>query len=77
VLDTFSLIAGASIAQADEDCDARGLSQAELNDCYGDAYKKADAELNVLYRQITDRMKDDKETAGLLVAAERGVGGVP
>ena len=71
VLVAFSLIAGASIAQADEDCDARGLSQAELNDCYGDAYKKADAELNVLYRQITDRLKDDKETAGLLVAAER------
>ena len=67
----FSLIAGASIARAAEDCEAPGLSQAELNDCYGNAYKKADAELNVLYRQITDRLKDDKETAGLLVAAER------
>jgi uncharacterized protein YecT (DUF1311 family) len=71
LLVAFSLIAGASIAQADEDCEAPGLSQAALNNCYGDAYKKADVELNVLYRQITERLKDDKETTRLLVAAER------
>ena len=71
VLVAFSLIAGASIAQADEDCEAPGLSQAALNNCYGDAYKKADAELNVLYRQITARLKDDKATTELLVAAQR------
>jgi len=50
---------------------APGLSQAELNQCYGNAYKKADAELNVLYRQITARLKDDKATTELLVAAQR------
>ena len=38
---------------------------------YGNAYKKADAELNVLYRQITARLKDDKATTELLVAAQR------
>ena len=56
---------------AADGCDAPGLSQAELNDCYGNAYKKADAELNVLYRQITARLKDDKATTKLLVAAQR------
>src|SRR5215472_18473148 len=74
----LSLIAGAtaSVLQAAESCDAPGLSQAELNECFGNAYKEADAELNVFYRQITARLKDDKATTELLVAAE-GVGGVP
>jgi uncharacterized protein YecT (DUF1311 family) len=42
-----------------------------LNECYGNAYKEAAAELNVLYRQITARLKDDKATTELLVAAQR------
>ena len=69
----LSLIAGAtaSVLQAAESSDAPGLSQAELNECYGNAYKEADAELNVLYRQITARLKDDKATTELLVAAQR------
>jgi hypothetical protein len=40
--------ATASIGQAAGGCDSPGLSQAELNECYSNAYKKADAELNVL-----------------------------
>ena len=64
-------VAGSSIAQAAEGCDVPGLNQSELNDCYGNAYKKGDSELNVLYRQITDRLKDDKATTKLLVAAQR------
>ena len=73
LLVVLSLIAGAttSIAQTAKGCDAPGLSQAELNDCYGNVYKKPDAELNVLYQQITDRLKDDKATTTLLVAAQR------
>ena len=69
----LSLIVGAtaSIARAADGCDAPGLSQAELNECYCNAYKKADAELNVLYRQITARLKDDKATTKLLVEAQR------
>jgi uncharacterized protein YecT (DUF1311 family) len=67
------LVAGvpASIAHAAEGCDIPGKSQAELNDCYGNVYKKADAELNGLYRQITSRLKDDKPTTKLLVTAQR------
>jgi uncharacterized protein YecT (DUF1311 family) len=73
LLVALSLFVGgtASIAKAADGCDSPGLSQAELNECYGNAYKKADAELNVLYRQITARLKDDKATAKLLVAAQR------
>jgi uncharacterized protein YecT (DUF1311 family) len=73
LLVAVSLIAGAtaSIAQAAEGCDAPGLSQGEVNDCYGNAYKMADAELNVLYRQITARLRDDEATTTLLVAAQR------
>jgi uncharacterized protein YecT (DUF1311 family) len=73
LLVALSLFAGAtaSTARAADGCDAPGLSQAELNECYGNAYKKADAELNVLYRQITARLKDDKATTKLLVAAQR------
>ena len=33
--------------------------------------QKADAELNVLYRRITNRLKDDKATTKVLVAAQR------
>jgi uncharacterized protein YecT (DUF1311 family) len=61
----------ASIAHAAEACDTPDASQADLNDCYGNAYKKADAELNGLYRQITSRLKDDKPTTKLLIAAQR------
>ena len=73
LLVALSLFAGAtaSTARAADGCDAPGLSQAELNECYGNAYKKADAELNVLYRQITARLKDNKATTELLVAAQR------
>ena len=73
LLVALSLFVGAtaSTAQAADGCDALGLSQAGLNDCYGNAYKEADAELNVLYRQITARLKDDKATTKLLVAAQR------
>jgi uncharacterized protein YecT (DUF1311 family) len=70
---SLSLIAAAtaSIAQAAEGCDAPGLSQAELNECYGNGYKKVDVELNALYRQITARLKDDKATTKLLIAVQR------
>lgn len=63
--------APAAIADAAEACDAAGRSQAELNECYGNAYKKTDAELNALYKQITSRLKDDQTTTKLLVAAQR------
>ncbi len=73
LLVALSLIAEATAlrAQAAEGCDAPGLSRAELNDCYGNVFKKADAELNVLYQQVTARLKDDQATTKLIVAAQR------
>jgi uncharacterized protein YecT (DUF1311 family) len=71
LLVALSLIAGAAIAQEAEDCAAPGLDQVEMNICFDNEYKKADAQLNVVYRRITDRLKDDKAKNGALVAAER------
>jgi uncharacterized protein YecT (DUF1311 family) len=73
LLVALSLLASppASIAQADEACDTPHSSQAELNDCFGNAYKKSDAQLNGLYKQITGRLKDDQATTKLLVTAQR------
>jgi len=59
-----------AIAVAAQGCNPN-QSQAELNECYGAAYKKTDAELNLLYRQITGRLKNDNATTKLLVAAQR------
>ena len=49
-----------SIARAVERCDAPNLTQAELNDCYGEVYKQSDAKLNASYRQIEGRLRNDR-----------------
>ena len=56
--------------RAAEACDPNG-SQADLTECYGNAYKASDAELNALYKQIEGRLKDDEATTKLLVTAQR------
>ncbi|CAN7227330.1 lysozyme inhibitor LprI family protein [Phyllobacterium sp. LjRoot231] len=60
-----------TLANAAESCDTGSSSQADLNECYGNAYKKSDGELNALYKQITARLKDDAATTKLLVAAQK------
>ena len=67
------LVASASgtPANAAESCDTGSSSQADLNECYSNAYKKSDGELNALYKQITARLKDDAATTKLLVAAQK------
>jgi len=62
--------APALIVRAAEACDPN-RSHAELSECYGNAYKASDAELNALYRQIEGRLKDDEATTKLLVTAQR------
>jgi uncharacterized protein YecT (DUF1311 family) len=73
LLVALPLIASApfSIAGATEACDTLHSSQADLNDCYGSAYKESDAQLNALYKQITGRLRDDTATTQLLVTAQR------
>jgi uncharacterized protein YecT (DUF1311 family) len=54
-----------------EDCgDVQGR-QAGMNDCYGKQFKKSDAELNKLYKQIQGRLKGDAGTMKLLVTAQK------
>ncbi|MFK8251495.1 lysozyme inhibitor LprI family protein [Ancylobacter terrae] len=60
------LAAGSAHAQ-----DCADQTQGGLNICAIAAFKKADDRLNAIYRQITARLKDDADTRGLLVAAQR------
>jgi len=58
-----------SVAFAD-DC-ANAQDQTTMDECAGKALKKSDAELNVVYKQIEQRLKDDAGTTKLLVTAQR------
>lgn len=62
-------IVPASSVHADECADA--ADQATMNDCADKSFKRSDAELNSLYRQIEQRLREDADTKKLLVAAQR------
>jgi len=64
-----AILLAALPAAAQQDCPDD--SQAGLNQCAGDAYKKADAALNATYRQVMARLKDSEAAAKSLVAAQR------
>lgn len=57
-------------ALAADNC-ASAASQAELDRCYGNAFKASDKELNTLYRRVEDRLKPDPDATRLLVAAQK------
>lgn len=67
---TLAIIVSAPAAKADE-CDNATGGQAGLDQCYDKVFKKSDAELNKLYKQIEARLKDDAATTKLLVTAQR------
>nr|WP_315447504.1 lysozyme inhibitor LprI family protein [uncultured Pseudomonas sp.] len=58
------------IAHAAVDC-ANASDQATMNQCAGQDYKAADNELNAVYKQIKERLKDNAEATKLLVDAQR------
>lgn len=58
-----------SVANADE-C-ARAGDQGSMTACARKDYEKSDEALNVLYRQITQRLNDDDQTKKQLVSAQR------
>lgn len=60
---------GSSMAAAADCSDLK--TQTEMTICAVDAYNKADAELNASCKEITARLRDDPDTAKLLVAAEK------
>ncbi|HTJ62653.1 MAG TPA: lysozyme inhibitor LprI family protein [Alphaproteobacteria bacterium] len=66
LLATFGFMPAASA----EDC-GKAANQVEMNTCFGQAFKKTDADLNVVYKQVASRLKDNKEAAAQLIAAER------
>ena len=51
-------------------CD-NATDQATMNQCAAQQNKAADKELNALYRQITERLKDHPDSKKLLVGAQR------
>lgn len=61
----------ASGAQAQVlNCD-KASTQTDMNLCADQAYRKADAGLNAAYKEVMTRLKDDKNAATLLQAAQK------
>jgi uncharacterized protein YecT (DUF1311 family) len=56
-------------ARAD-DC-TKAVTQSEMNICAAESYKKADAELNVVYGHIVERLKSEPSRAQLLTKAQK------
>jgi uncharacterized protein YecT (DUF1311 family) len=67
----IAVIAPLGAANADDECEKVGADQAAINACYNKAYKKSDAELNKLYKEIKARLKNDPKATKLLVTAQR------
>jgi len=63
------VMAPVSVARAD-DC-TNAVDQRTMNECADKAYKKSDAELNALYKQIKQRLKGNVDGTKLLIAAQR------
>lgn len=53
-----------------QDCSS-AASQTAMNQCADQAYRTTDAELHAAYKQITARLKDDRDASRLLLAAQR------
>jgi len=69
-ISAMAIVALSQRAHADE-CDNAQGGQAGLNECYDKVFKKSDAELNKLYKQIEARLKSDADRTKLLVTAQR------
>jgi len=63
---TAGFVAGQGRKKPEPCADAQ--SQAEMNNCWGNEYKKADAQLNQTYQQLAAMLEDEDKTE--LKAAE-------
>ena len=63
------MLAQVSTAKAD-DC-GNQQTQASMNECANQAFKKSDSELNAVYKEIKDRLKGDADKTNLLTTAQR------
>lgn len=64
------ILATPTFAFAQQNCGDL-TNQTDMNICAGQAYMKADAELNAVYKQIEARLTDDADTKKLLVTAQK------
>ncbi len=67
----ISTIAWFGVAHAQTPDCQNPASQAAMNSCANQAYKKSDAELNAAYKDITKRLQKDKSAMRRLTAAQR------
>lgn len=51
-------------------CD-QASTQTDMNLCADQAYRKSDADLNAAYKEVTERLKDSKDTLTQLQAAQK------
>jgi uncharacterized protein YecT (DUF1311 family) len=61
-------LGGAARAQTKKDPCDNAQTQAEMNECQGREYKKADAALNAVYKQLMTKIDDEGERAALKAA---------
>src|SRR3954466_3505594 len=61
-------LVGAAQAQAKKDPCDNAQTQAEMNECQGREYKKADTALNAVYKQLMTKLDDEGERTALKVA---------
>jgi len=64
------LMAALSSAALGDECDD-AVDQLTLNACADQAFRKADEELNAVYKKLQSRKMDDAQAGKLLIAAER------
>lgn len=60
-----------NISFAQSDPCANADSQAAINECMSNVYKKADISLNIVYKQASSRLKNNTEQHSKLVEAQR------
>ena len=66
----FSLLLLMPAAHAASSCE-QATTQSAMNECAGQAYKKSDAELNRVYKEVRAGLKDNKQMTDKLVKAQR------
>ena len=66
----FALQVSPATAQTKKDPCANAQTQVEMNECQGREYKKADAALNVVYKQLMAKIDDEGERTSLKAAQQ-------
>jgi len=68
---SFALKVSPANAQTRKDPCANAQTQVDMNECQGREYKKADAALNAVYKQLMAKTQDDAGELAALKAAQQ------